>query len=168
MPDPFRATSLPPSYSLRTRHLVHPLGTVRWSDAGRCSEDRDFTVMQTGFQSSGGLLTGDKWAHDLRTRFGQPISVAARAIVERSVVHIDWHGEIWLPAFQFELGAPSVRSEVAKVIDELRGVFNNWELALWFVEPNSWLAGRIPSDAIVVGSDEVLEAARADRYIAQW
>jgi hypothetical protein len=124
--------------------------------------------MQTAFQSTGGLLTGDKWADDLRTRFGQPISVAARAIVERYVVHVDWRGEIWLPAFQFELAAPSVRSEVAKIIDELRDVFNSWELALWFAEANAWLAGRIPANAIVVGGNEVLEAARADRFLVRW
>ena len=168
MPEPFRATALPLTRPLQTRRSAHPSGPVRRPDSGRSPEDREFAMMQTAYESTGGLSTGDKWADDLRTRFGQPISLAARAIVERSVVHVDWRGEIWLPIFQFERTAPSVRQEAAKIIDELKDVFNNWELALWFAEPNSWLAGRVPANAIAGGSDEVLEAARADRYLARW
>lgn len=168
MPDPFHANSMPLAFSLQWRCPAQVSRTVRWPDSGHCIEAREFAVMQSAFQSSGGLLTGDKWADDLRSHCGQPLSVAARAIVERSVVHVDWLGDIWLPSFQFELAAPSVRSAVARIIDELRGVFSNWELALWFATPNSWLAGRVPADAVVVGGDEVLEAARADRYLARW
>lgn len=149
------------------RHAAPPLGFARLAGSDSYTEDREFVLMQTAYESTGGLVTGNKWADELRSRFGQPISIAARAIVNRSVVHANWHGEIWLPKFQFKLSEPSVRMEVRNVIGELRDAFNDWELAVWFAEPNSWLAGRIPANAIGDSGDEVIQAARADRYVAR-
>jgi len=150
-----------------TRRVPSPVGFARPTSFTSSSEGSEFALMRTAYESTGGLVTGNRWADELRARFGQPISIAARAIVNRSVVHANWHGEIWLPKFQFKLSEPSVRTEVRNVIGELRDAFNDWELAVWFAEPNSWLAGRIPANAIGDSGDEVIQAARADRYVAR-
>jgi hypothetical protein len=41
--------------------------------------------------------------------------------------------------FQFELTDISVRPAYARAADELKAVFDDWELALWFANPNAWL-----------------------------
>lgn len=41
---------------------------------------------------------------------------------------------------------------------------DDWELAHWFVQPNFWLAGAAPVDAISRDLFAVVQAARADRF----
>jgi hypothetical protein len=55
---------------------------------------------------------------------------------------------------------------MAPVLAELRGVFDEAELALWFVSPNDWLAGDRPAMVMHKNLPGVLHAARADRYLA--
>ena len=48
----------------------------------------------------------------------------------------------------------------------LRSVFDEWELAEWFACPNSWLGGQTPASQVVLDEQAVVEAARADRFVA--
>jgi hypothetical protein len=49
---------------------------------------------------------------------------------------------------------------------ELVVVYDNWQIANWFSQPNLWLADRTPADALAAAAPEVLHAARAERYAA--
>jgi uncharacterized protein (DUF2384 family) len=60
----------------------------------------------------------------------------------------------------------SRRASVTRIIDELKDVFDNWDLALWFSTPNAWLDHLAPVDLIAIDGQSVHEAARADRFIA--
>jgi hypothetical protein len=71
-----------------------------------------------------------------------------------------------LPLFQFDPHTMSIRDEVLAVTAELRHVFDEWDIASWFVECNSWLGNRTPVVVVRENPTEVLEAARADRFIA--
>jgi hypothetical protein len=61
----------------------------------------------------------------------------------------------------------SLRRETGQVVDELAGTLDDWELAAWFARPNSWLQNSAPVELIDVDQPAVLQAARADRFIAR-
>lgn len=128
--------------------------------------DRQVHAMLAGYRKSGGVADGDAVASLLRLRFDQPMSLLARWIVSRQVVSFTWRGQTQLPLFQFELDRMAVRESVRTVVAELSMAFDDWDLASWFAQPNSWLGGAVPADAIEHDLDSVLHAARADRFVA--
>jgi len=123
--------------------------------------------MEAAYRRSGGIASGDDVALMLRQCSNQPLSRLARWVAAREVVSFQWLGAIWLPLFQFDWTATSVRPDVTSVIGELAEVFDDWELAAWFALPNTWLRGRTPVDALATCPSAVREAARADRFIAR-
>jgi hypothetical protein len=124
------------------------------------------SAMECAFLPTGGIVSGERLSQLLRHGLDQPISVLARWIVDRLVVSFEVHGQIWLPMFQFEPSTLRLRPGVLRVIEELRGVFGDSELAEWFAHPNSWLEGQSPASAIARDEQAVLDAARADRFVA--
>jgi hypothetical protein len=134
--------------------------------AFRTLEDRQYLVMQHAFRTTGGVVCGDQLAHALRKRVEQPVSVVARWIVGREVVSYAWRSQTMLPLFQFDMPRVVLRSSAAGVIRELKDVYTDWGLAMWFVESNSWLDGATPLATIETDPSAVLDAARADRFVA--
>ncbi len=122
--------------------------------------------LQASFGHSGGLIGANTLSLLMREQCEQPISVLARHIVDRDVVHIDSNADVMLPMFQFDPVTLHVRQAVKMVIDTLKPVFDDVELAHWFAEPNAWLEWSRPADVIVENPLRVLEAARADRFVA--
>jgi hypothetical protein len=128
--------------------------------------ERQFASMQTRFGRHGGMATGSELALELHGRVDAPTSRIASWISRRSVVSVRWHGETFLPLFQFDRTEMSIRRVVSDVIEELRSPFDSWELALWFIEPNLWLGGATALELLCTNERDVLGAARADRFIA--
>lgn len=126
------------------------------------------------FSGSGGLVSGDDLAELIRRRCEvvgwlpsfQPVSLVARWIVTRAVVSLDCPWGPMFPLFQFDLPTASVVGAMAPLLAELRPVFDDVELALWFVTPNDWLGGTRPVVAMHHSLPKVLQAARADRFVA--
>jgi hypothetical protein len=129
-------------------------------------EDRQFLEMEQSFRPSGGLVSGDELVRHLRRHHEQPISTLARWIVERQVVSLSWQGQTLLPMFQFEPSDMGMNPAVAASVRELKDIFDDWDLALWFARPNIWLFDRAPVQLIVSDPLAVRNAARADRFIA--
>jgi hypothetical protein len=127
----------------------HPAGAGL---AGSC----DGESLLQAFQASGGAATGTELAELLRPW-----------IVSRQVVSFAWRADTLLPLFQFDLSRGDVRGRVHRVLLELSGALDEAEIALWFARPNVWLAGAAPANAILADGAAVLEAARADRFIAK-
>ena len=132
--------------------------------AGDTDSDRQFVAMLRAFRETGGLARGDEVAELLAQRGSGDVSRLARWIVSRDAIGFDWRGEVWVPLFQFELGAMTLRPEARQVAAELHEVFDAWALAAWFSTPNVWLGERTPADALLTDLSMVLEAARADRF----
>ncbi len=130
--------------------------------------ERQFAAMESAYVRQGGLATGDTVAEMLRTRSSQPISALARWIVDRRIVSFTWRSRLLLPVFQFEPASMRPRPCVLDAVAELSPWLDDWELAMWFVEPNAWLRGRAPVDVIDDDPVELVQAARADRQIARW
>jgi hypothetical protein len=141
---------------------MRPVSSTWPTDAdARASE-----VLQA-FQRTGGLASGAELTFLLRRRTSQPISMLARWILERRVVSFGWKGEYLLPMFQFDKADMTVRRHVSRVLDEFDGTFDDWDLATWFALPNTSLGDDAPVDVLPLDPHGVLEAARADRFIAR-
>jgi hypothetical protein len=129
----------------------------------------------SAFADTGGLVSADELADLLRQNsdlsswpplMPQPVSLVARWIVSNVVVTIDSPWGRMLPLFQFDLPRGVVHPCMRPLLAELRGVFDDAELALWFVTPNDWLDGRRPAHAMHHDLPAVRLAARTDRYVA--
>ena len=68
--------------------------------------------------------------------------------------------------FRFRWPGPTVKPRVGEVIAELSGVFDDREIADWFLQPNSGLAQRSPADVLDTEPRAALQAARVDRFVA--
>lgn len=71
-----------------------------------------------------------------------------------------------LPTFQLDLATTTLKPSMEGVFSALHGVFDEAELALWFAPSNHWLQGDRPSMVMHMNPSGVLQAARADRYVA--
>jgi hypothetical protein len=136
--------------------------------AGRLSSARAQragpAALADAFRSSGGVIGSDDLTQLLGRRSEQPISLLARWIVDRRVVHFKCNGQLVLPLFQFELPSLNVLPAVAEVIAELGGYFDDGQIAEWFAMPNCWLQGTSPAGMMVAQPTAVLQTARADRF----
>ena len=129
----------------------------------------------TAFADSGGMISGDELAQrllDSALSAGgadgfQANSMVARWIVSRSVVTVMGPSGWMLPMFQFDQATATPKPSMAPVLAVLRGVFDEAELALWFVSSNDWLKGDRPAMVMHKNLPGVLHAARADRYLAR-
>jgi hypothetical protein len=73
-----------------------------------------------------------------------------------SVMH---HGTTIFPGFQFS-GDGQPRPIIADVLRTLGSTASGWEIAIWFIAPNTYLAGRRPVDLLESEPDDVIDAAR--------
>ena len=132
-------------------------------DMGLC--DQQFVDMLNAYRHSGGLARADELVALLQCRADGAVSAVARWIVDRSVICFDWQAQLWVPLFQFEGPEMTLGPHLGAVFQELRGVFDPWELARWFVLANRSLDGRSPVDVLRRRPGEVVAAARTDRFI---
>jgi hypothetical protein len=157
----WRAASLPPA---------------AWATSpasGRAAEDAvDFAPGDAGFialcaayRSSGGIARGADLAHWMAGRGEGDSRALAALIVGQQAFSFAWHGTFWVPMFQFSPQQPAWGAGARQVLAELAPLLEGWQLAVWFVRANTWLAGQRPLDLLADQSDRVLAAARTDRYV---
>jgi hypothetical protein len=141
-----------------------PSSSPSWPSPG--TQSRTAAMVEV-FERTGGLMRSEQVLFMLRRRSSQALSMLARWIVDQRAVTFEWQADRLVPTFQFDLADMSIRPEAAAVLAELAGVFDDWELASWFAEPNAWLLGRRPVDTLQADTQAVLDAARADRFVAR-
>ena len=125
-----------------------------------------FDAMVGAYKTSGGTVRADDLALLMEhTNQGNFVSVVRR-IASRDIFSFEWHNHFWVPMFQFNPDDLTPKHEVRRVVHELSAVLDSWTLALWFTEPNDWLKGQRPVDRVDGHFQDVLHAARADRYVA--
>lgn len=157
------------SFDLVTRGMrgMRPAhGQTSAPDTFRRLEDRQFLDMSRAFAAQGGWVSGDEMTRRMRPHWNQPISVLARWIVKREIVNVVWHSRVLIPVFQFRSDDLQIRPVVRAALAELEVVFDDWEIAAWFAQPNVWLGEQRPLDLAAGNHVAVIEAARADRFIA--
>jgi hypothetical protein len=152
-----------PACETRSRYRPGPATASSRHDEA----DVQHLMMVDVYRRTGGLVGGAEVALLLRPHSTQPLSLLARWIVTRRLVSYVWQSEILVPLFQFDRHDMSVRRDTSQVVDELADTFDDWELATWFAQSNSWLQGAAPVELIDVDQQAVLQAARADRFVAR-
>lgn len=145
-----------------------PLTDAALDITWRTLQERRFCALQAAFARVGGSAPADDVCGLLRPHWSQPLSRVARWIAGREVVSVTWQAQVWLPLFQFERPSLDVVPAVAELVRTLRPVYDEWELAEWFVRPHDLLGGQAP--ALRLGCDPcaVKEAARLDHFINRW
>ena len=131
-----------------------------------CFNHRGFDAIISAYQLSGGTTRADDLELMLEEKRKHRFVSVARQIALRDIFSFEWQSQFWVPMFQFYPQDLTVRQEVVRVVHELTSVLDNWTLAVWFTEPNSWLRGRRPVDMMDRHFSDVLNAARADRFVA--
>jgi len=161
-----------PLFSEASRHPIQasPLlaGTSLY-EGPRWRADAEFAEMQRAFAPYAGMSTGDELLLRASRSRPLPISSLARPIARRELVSLMHRGQLLLPNFQFEPGSLQLLPAMTEIVLELRDVFDDWDLALWFAMPNVVLQHARPVDLLASrgsGVSEVREAARVDRFIA--
>lgn len=119
------------------------------------------------FGPGGGVVSADALAGMMCHRHDQPLSMVARWVLKRSIVSFEWQGQLLVPLFQIDRLTMLPTSDLLEVLRELIDVFDEWDTALWFATSNSFLAGDTPATRWDVDPQEVVKAARADRYVAR-
>jgi hypothetical protein len=133
---------------------------------GDIPSNRGFVAMLTAYRATGGAARGDDLARLLEDcRLGSVASLA-RLVVSGTVFGFEWRHTFWVPMFQFNLRDLSIKPGPAEVVEALGADFDGWALAAWFARPNSWLNDAMPVDLLESDLPAVLEAARADRFVA--
>jgi hypothetical protein len=122
--------------------------------------------MLESYRGSGGLARAQEVVALSKRCGGPDVAMLGSWIAERAVICFDWQSQTWLPLFQFNAFDMTRQPELRPVFAELTSVYDAWELANWFVQPNPWLANRIPVDTFASDLSAVLHAARADRFVA--
>ena len=142
-------------------------GQTSHPQAFRRLEDRQFLDMSRAFGTQGGWVSGDEMSRRMRRCWDQPISVLANWMMKREIVNIVRPSGILIPVFQFNSEDWQIRPVVHAALAELEGVFDDWEIALWFAQPNAWLHEQRPLDLAARDDFMAVHAARADRFIAR-
>ncbi|HXD07517.1 MAG TPA: hypothetical protein VN680_15810 [Burkholderiaceae bacterium] len=143
---------------------MHSTPSKHW---GRREEDRQFATMRNAYARTGGLLHADAMTRLMRRHHERPLPMLARWIISREVVSMSYGGQTLIPLFQFEMPSVTPHPNLLPVLQELRPAFDEWELATWFASESEWLGGHAPVDVFATCLPCVLEAARADRFIAK-
>ena len=128
--------------------------------------DHAFAALRAAYQDSGGVVRGDDLARTLWDRQRSDYVSLARLIASGEILSFKWRESLWMPMFQFEPGELTIKPSPRQVLGEFGNVFDGWSVAAWFVQPCSWLDDRRPVDRLDCDLAAVLDAARADRFIA--
>lgn len=145
----------PPSYPLKS------------ADASRqgWQSDQQFIAMLDAYRPSGGLARAQEVASMCQSYGETSIPTLAHWITTRQVISFEWQGKVWLPLFQFKLPGITPQPGLGDALSELVVTHDDWDTANWFSLPNPWLADDTPADRLASAAAEVLNAARAERYV---
>jgi hypothetical protein len=129
------------------------------SPAKALSAQREATVRSALLQEFGAYTSEELGV--LRSKAANVHALAGRWRAANKIFSVEYHGRRLFPGFQFEGADAAPLPVVAAVLAALpREEMSDWEVALWWVAANEWLAGRRPVDLIAEGP-EALPAAAA-------
>jgi hypothetical protein len=134
-------------------------------DADQGHVDQQFMDMLKAYRPSGGLLRAPDMAARCKPNGGTDVRTLADWIIHRKVVSFEWLSRIWLPVFQFHRYDMTRQSGLDEVMLELVGVYDDWQIASWFSSPNHALGLATPADTLANAAQDVVHAARAERFL---
>src|SRR5262249_29529643 len=102
----------------------------------------------------------------MRATRGQPVSRLARWIVDGRIIRFEQRHRWFIPVFQLSLPEVTPRLAVGMAVAELQGAFDENEIVQWFASRNAWLGGARPAELARCRPKAIVQAARADRFVA--
>ena len=163
------SAGLAPDLGLRAEHEIAARSHVqsaRTGAIGGWQDDLALAALRTAYRASGGIARGDDLGRLLADHGRGDFISLAKLLADEDIFGFEFRHATWVPMFQFDLGDLSLKSGPRQVRAELGEEFEGWTIAAWFVEPNPWLANRRPVDMLDSKLGVVLQAARADRFVA--
>ena len=145
--------------------LAEPSARAQAPGSRKLGRDELFLQMLDAYRISGGLFRGADVNTLLEGRGRHSAGTVDSWMDKNEVIFFEWQCLTWMPRFQFDMAAKAPWTAVGLVAIELAGVFDNWEMALWFAQPSAVLEGRLPADALRSDPDQVIQAARHDRQL---
>lgn len=136
------------------------------SDPSEGCTDSQFLFMLNAYRGSGGLARDGELLALAGHRCGLNADTLVGLIADREVIGFEWESRFWFPAFQFNLRDMTRPPALGQVLAELTPVYGSWERVNWFAQPNAWLMDHAPADRLQHDPSAVLQAARAERFIA--
>jgi hypothetical protein len=124
-----------------------------------------FVTVLNAFRASGGLAREQEVATRIKNHRGDEVSPLAGWLSKRQICSFEWQSKLWIPMFQFNPSSVTLRTGLNAVLSELAPVYDDWEIATWFAEPNPWLADCSPADVLAVAPTQVHHAARTERFV---
>ncbi|MEO8153677.1 MAG: antitoxin Xre/MbcA/ParS toxin-binding domain-containing protein [Rhizobacter sp.] len=143
-----------------------PIAPVRKTDLSSTPSSQGFIALLVAYRATGGTTPGDELARLLGEHQRGDFASLAGHIASHEIFGFEWRSTLWIPMFQFDLRDLAIKPGSRQVLAELAKVFDGWGVAAWFAQPNSWLNGRSPVDLVDSQLGAVLDAARADRFVA--
>jgi hypothetical protein len=128
--------------------------------------DEGFISMLAKYRSTGGIANAVELTQRQMNSKHSDANALAKLILIGEIFSFEWQGDFWIPLFQLNPKELTSRQCVRQVLGELTNVFDGWALAVWFIQANAWLENKKPIDLLDSGLSSVLNAARADRYVA--
>ncbi|MBV5297413.1 MAG: hypothetical protein JZU64_04545 [Rhodoferax sp.] len=149
------------------------IATPPFADAPRPVRDQatewqfnqQFIAMLNAYRGSGGLARAQEVATRFKLHGRTAVNNLADWILKRHVISLEWADKIWLPWCQFNPDTMTLLPGLSEALSELVTVYDDWEVAHWFSQPNPWLADGSPADRLALAAPEVLNAARAERFM---
>jgi hypothetical protein len=110
-----------------------------------------------------GALRSHEVADLAESRASNRAALANRWRAEDRVVAVPVRDELLYPGFQFSAEGkpkPAIRPVLQQLGSEPHAT--DWQRALWFVSPSSWLGGARPADLLDEDPNAILDAARRE------
>lgn len=100
--------------------------------------------LRAEFARDPGLLSSEDVA-DLHASEAKNRAACANRLKAKGLVFaVDFRGEQWYPAFQFDPETGHPKPIMKEILAHAKGRLEGWSLAFWFVTPNSFLDERTP------------------------
>ena len=145
----------------RRRVIRNPI-----EELGGFPNQDNFAAVASAYQSSGGIFRAEDLVRLAALGDGQGRAELIGQITSGRVLSFQWRQSYWVPIFQFESGGTVQKNCAREVIGELADTFDDWEKVVWFIQPNVWLDGAKPLELLEQQLPEVVDAARADKFVA--
>lgn len=132
-----------------------------------CASGRAFNALHMAFRASGGLVRSEDLVRLLADYHLDEERPPLGDWLHSGVLFaVPWQRRWWLPMFQVDLTDLRCRYDARQVRRELPTELDAWQVAAWFARPNGWLNDARPVDQLTRNLPAVLNAARADRFVA--
>jgi len=140
-------------------HWGKPIGLTTVADPAETATRKDTLNWRKEFMSRNECWTSAQVAEESSSLAANRAAIASRWVAEKKIFAVEFQGQKWFPRFQFRDGRPA--PAVSNVIEVFPEHATGWELAYFFVTPNSNIGGRKPLELLREDPARLVSLAQA-------